>query len=364
MGRASRPVHETWMSQRHFCGSVSSIEAQLAERMSRNSNGGSFSVRQTSHGTLRSTHTTISSEDSGNPFDEGSSTAFVMATGSGRMSSPAGVSPVSEPSGSAEDVAVGRPASAAPTKATGLPAPSAALAGAAALSSSSLPLPTAPPLTRGGSSSTVLLNAQLASMHAKLSESEAARRRLEAELAAHRESASTVADAHAAALEQERQRYRREVEFVRAGADAAAAQRDAAMAKRKESHERALRRAVHQAEERGVAAAAHAAAERELAHASALREQATRYDEQLTATRGQLIDLAMKVRALCREGQWPGARIAVERIADQANAAGALNADMAYQILCAAIVCASRGGEEARVACAGWPPDPPDTSKC
>jgi len=186
--------------------------------------------------------------------------------------------------------------------------------------------------------------ARLREVEELLAASEAAKRRLEADLAAAKEKAEAAEERHLAQIDQERQTYRREVEFVKQGVDAAAAQRELQMQKRKESHERALKRAVDKAEERERAAASAAAAELQAAHEQAMREQAERYETHLEGLRAQWAGLASDARSLCREGRWPGGAAASDAV-EQA-AAGApdaeehLDAEGAYRILCAALAAA------------------------
>ena len=170
--------------------------------------------------------------------------------------------------------------------------------------------PSSPPVLSHASSPAMRtpqgVTSELARMQALLDDSTAEKRRLEADLAAARQALTDTQQSAATSIDQERQRYRREVEFVRSGVEAAAAQRDAAVAKRKESHERALRRAVAEAEERERAANATAIREREEAHQEAMRAQAARHELELGSLRGQLVSLATEVRALQRGGLWPG----------------------------------------------------------
>ena len=150
------------------------------------------------------------------------------------------------------------------------------------------------------------LAGQLARAQALLSDASAEQMRLEAELAVERQMAAEAAASAAAALEDERARYRREVEFVRAGVDAASAQREAAASKRRDAQDRALRRAVREAEERTSAIAEAAAVETEQAHNAELAEQQTRYERQLGALETQLVTLAHTVLRMQGTGTWPG----------------------------------------------------------
>lgn len=129
------------------------------------------------------------------------------------------------------------------------------------------------------------LAGQLARAQALLADATAEQSRLEAELAYERENAEAAQQQAQAELEAERVRYRREVEFVRAGVDAAAEQRDKAAAKRKEAHEKALKRAVREAEERAAAEAEQAAMQTDEAHNAQLEDMQRRYEEQLDTLR-------------------------------------------------------------------------------
>jgi hypothetical protein len=150
------------------------------------------------------------------------------------------------------------------------------------------------------------LAGELARARALLLDAHEEQMRLEVELAAERVAAEEEAARAAATLELERLRYRREVEFVRAGVDTASAQRSAAAAKQAEAHERAVRRAERQAEARTSAAAAEAALVAEEAHTAALSQQQERYENQLTLLTEQLVALAGQARRLQRTGALPG----------------------------------------------------------
>lgn len=181
------------------------------------------------------------------------------------------------------------------------------------------------------------LAGQLARAQALLRDCAADKRRLEAELCAAQELAASAEAAAVAGLEAERQRYRREVEFVRAGVDAAAAQRDAAASRRKESHERALRRAVREAEERERALAREAAEERETAHRRALDDQASHFEHQRAIYQQHVVDLALEVRDLQCGGMWPdGATLDAKCVSDVQ-----IDGETAYRVLCDAVATAA-----------------------
>ena len=206
----------------------------------------------------------------------------------------------------------------------GLNAPAAA---PAALDDSLLMSPTRAPGLAG----------ELARAQALLADATAEQSRLEAELAYERSRVGGAASEAQAELEKERARYRREVDFVRAGVDAAAAQRDAAAAKRKDVHERAVRRAVREAEERTSASAEAAAVQAEEAHYRALDEQAGRYEMQLESLSSQLVGLASEVQRLQGAGLWPGGPEAEEEPEMEE-----LDAKGAHQLLAAAIASVER----------------------
>jgi chemotaxis protein histidine kinase CheA len=129
------------------------------------------------------------------------------------------------------------------------------------------------------------LAGELARAQALLADATAEQSRLEAELAHERESAQEAAEQAQSELDAERERYRREVDFVRAGVDAAAAERERAAAKRKEAHEKALKRAVREAEERTNAAADQAAQEAAEAHQAILDDVQFQHEQQLADLR-------------------------------------------------------------------------------
>ena len=83
-----------------------------------------------------------------------------------------------------------------------------------------------------------------------------------------------------------------------------------------------------------------AAREREAAHADALKAQAALYERRIDGLHAQLCGLASDVRALCRDGRWPGgaaAANAVEHAASECAASEQIDAGAAYLVLCAAI---------------------------
>jgi hypothetical protein len=169
--------------------------------------------------------------------------------------------------------------------------------------------PVPPPHAPLHTSHTPSLAAQLFRTQALLSQSMVEQRRLHAELHAAHEAAAAAQATAAASIEQERERYRREADFLRKGVQAAAAQREATFERRQQSHERALRRAVRETEERVVermaAATTVAASDREAVHASALSTQAERHEAELSRVSGLLISLAHEVGELERQGVWP-----------------------------------------------------------
>ena len=137
-------------------------------------------------------------------------------------------------------------------------------------------------------------------------------------------------------LAKERARYRREVEFVRAGVDAAAAQRDAAAKKRQEAHDKALKRAVREAEARANAEASASFAAAEEASVAATSEMAGRYEKQIEALTLQMTGLAEEVRRLQAAGVWPGGPSAGGEGGDEDDEEE-LDAASAHKLLAAAI---------------------------
>ena len=149
------------------------------------------------------------------------------------------------------------------------------------------------------------LAGELARAQALLRDAVEEQRRLEAALGAARDAAADAAAEGEARLDAERARHRRELHFVQSGIDAASAQREAAAAKRREGHERALKRAVREAEARVSAEAAAAAADAEEAHRAELDAQAMRYERQMGMQAAPVVELASRVRRLQTTGAWP-----------------------------------------------------------
>lgn len=183
---------------------------------------------------------------------------------------------------------------------------------------------------------------QLARARALLADATAEQARLQEELAYERARADNATADVQAELQKERSRYRREVDFVRAGVDAAAAQRDAAAAKRKEANERALKRAVREAEERASAEASASFAAAQEATDAATAEMAARYEKQMEALTLMLTGLASEVRRLQTAGAWPGGPDAGGGGGEDEEEEEPLDAAGAHQLLAAAIAEAER----------------------
>ena len=201
----------------------------------------------------------------------------------------------------------------------------------------------APPTGDGGDDEEMMsptrqpgLAGELHRARALLADATAEQARLQEEVAFERERADNASAGVEEELAKERARYRREVEFVRAGVDAAAAQRDAAAKKRQEAHDKALKRAVREAEARANAEASASFAAAEEASVAATSEMAGRYEKQIEALTLQMTGLAEEVRRLQAAGVWPGGPSAGGEGGDEDDEEE-LDAASAHKLLAAAI---------------------------
>ena len=204
------------------------------------------------------------------------------------------------------------------------------------------------------------LAGQLARARALLADSIAEKARLEDELVYERGQTEGAVAAATADLQQEldeeRTRYRREIEFVRAGVNAAEGAREAANVKRKEAHEKAMKRAVRDAESRAGAEAEVAAKKLEETYTMTLAGVEARYEAQIANLKQQMISLAVEVRRIQGEGKWPGGPDPPEEDEDEEEEAPPLDVGQAHKLLAGAIA----NVEQAAAAPPPPPPPPPE----